>query len=99
MSEQRYAIDQFVEDYTLVTDNEFEAYSETMEMAKEHETVSALSDQMRDEFESYIAGVVERERELGHEIGALLISEMLMNWGSSAFDRIASHYLEKAAEL
>jgi hypothetical protein len=98
MSEQRYAIDQFVEDYTLVTDNEFEAYSETMEMAKEHETVSALSDQMRDEFESYISGVVERERELGHEIGALLISQMLIGWGSSAFDRIASHYLEKAAE-
>jgi hypothetical protein len=98
MSEQRYAVDQFVEDYTLVTDNEFEAYSETMELTKEHETVSALSDQMRDEFESYIAGVVERERELGHEIGALLISQMLMNWGSDAFDRIARHYLEKAAE-
>jgi len=98
MTEQRYAIDQFVEDYTLVTDNEFQAYSETMEMTKEHETVSALSDQMRDEFESYIAGVVERERELGHEIGALLISQMLMNWGSDAFDRIARHYLEKAAQ-
>ena len=98
MTEQRYAIDQFVEDYTLVTDNEFEAYSETMEMTKEYETVSALSDQMRDEFESYISGVVERESELGHEIGALLISQMLMNWGSDAFDRIARHYLEKAAE-
>lgn len=98
MTEQRYAIDQFVEDYTLVTDNEFEAYSETMEMTKEYETVSALSDQMEDEFESYISGVVERERELGHEIGALLISQMLMNWGSDAFDQIARHYLEKAAE-
>ena len=98
MSEQRLAVDQFVEDYTLVTDNEFEAYSETMEMTKEHETVSALSDQMRDEFESYISGVVERERELGHEIGALLISQMLIGWGSRAFDQIARHYLEKAAE-
>jgi hypothetical protein len=98
MTEQRYAIDQFVEDYTLVTDNQFEAYSETMELAKEYETILTLSDQLRDQFESYIAEVVERESELGHETGALLISQLLMNWGSSAFDRIASHYLEKAAE-
>ena len=98
MSEQRYAIDQFVEDYTLVTDNQFEAYSETMELTKEYETVSALSDQLRDQFESYIADVAERESELGHEIGALLISQLLMNWGSDAFDRIARHYLEKAGE-
>ena len=98
MSEQRYAIDQFVEDYTLVVDNDYESYSETMEMTKEYETLSALSDQLRDEFESYISGVVERESELGHETGALLISQLLMNWGSDTFDRIASHYLEKAAE-
>jgi hypothetical protein len=98
MSEQRYAIDQFVEDYTLVTDNQFEAYSEIMELTKEYESISALSDQLRDQFESYIADVAERESELGHEIGALLISQLLMNWGSSAFDRIASHYLEKAGE-
>jgi len=98
MSEQRYAIDQFVEDYTLVTDNQSEAYSEVMELTKEYESISALSDQLRDQFESYIADVAERESELGHEIGALLISQLLMNWGSSAFDRIASHYLEKAGE-
>jgi len=98
MSEQRYAIDQFVEDYTLVTDNQSEAYSEVMELTKEYESISALSDQLRDQFESYIADVAERESELGHEIGALLISQLLMNWGSSTFDRIASHYLVKAGE-
>lgn len=98
MSEQRYAIDQFVEDYTLVVDNDHESYSETMEMTKEYETVSALSDQMRDEFERYISEVAEREDERGNTTGALLISQLLMNWGSDAFDRIARHYLEKAAE-
>ena len=98
MTEQRLAVDQFVEDYLLITDNESEAYSEIMEMTKEYETVSALSDQMREEFESYISGVVERESELGHEPGALLISQMLIGWGSRAFDQIARHYLEKAAE-
>ena len=98
MSEQRYAIDQFVEDYTLVVDNDHESYSETMEMAKEYETISALSDQMRDEFERYISEVAEREDERGNTTGALLISQLLLNWGSDAFDRIARHYLEKAGE-
>lgn len=98
MSEQRYAIDQFVEDYTLVVDNDHESYSETMEMTKEYETVSALSDQMRDEFERYISEVAEREDERGNTTGALLISQLLLNWGSDAFDRIARHYLEKAGE-
>lgn len=98
MEEQRYAIDQFVDDFTLVADNDHDTYSEIMEMTKEHETVSALSDQLQEEFESYISQMAERESELGHTTEALLISQLLLNWGSPAFDRIARHYLEKAAE-
>jgi hypothetical protein len=98
MTEQRYAIDQFVDDFTLVVDNDQDLYSEVMEATKEYETVPALSDQLREDFESYVSQVAERERELGHTGEALLISQLLMNWGESAFDRIARHYLEKAAE-
>jgi hypothetical protein len=98
MNEQRYAIDQFVDDFTLVADNDQDIYSEIMEATKEYETVSALSDQLREDFESYVSQVAERERELGHTGEALLISQMLIGWGSDAFDRIARHYLEKAGE-
>ena len=55
--------------------------------------MSGLSDELKAEFENYISQVVERERESGHEIGALLISQMLIGWGSSTFDQIARHYI------
>jgi hypothetical protein len=60
--------------------------------------MSALSDKLREEFETYISQVVEREKENGHEIGALLISQMLIGWGASSFDLIAKHYLRLKTE-
>lgn len=41
----------------------------------------------------YIGQVVEREREQGYEVGALLIAQMLNNWGANSFDIVARHYL------
>jgi 5,10-methenyltetrahydromethanopterin hydrogenase len=88
------AQDQFVEDYLLVVDNEREAYDEAMEIAKSGDMVQ-VSEKMREQFETYITEVAEREREAGHEVGALLISQLLLNWGSDTFDRIARHFLDK----
>jgi hypothetical protein len=85
---------QFVEDYTLVVDNDFNAYTEIMEKQNTKAlNMSGLSDELKAEFETYISQVVERERENGHEVGALLISQMLIGWGSSTFDQIARHYI------
>ena len=93
------AMSQFAHDYRLVVDNDFNAYSKIMQM-QETQTgnMSALSDKLREEFETYISQVVEREKENGHEIGALLISQMLIGWGSSTFDLIAKHYLRLKTE-
>jgi hypothetical protein len=90
---------QFADDYIIVVDNDFNAYTKIMEM-QETKTgnMPALSDKLRGEFETYISQVVEREQENGHEIGALLISQMLLNWGSSTFDLIAKHYLRLKTE-
>ena len=55
--------------------------------------MSGLSDELKAEFENYITQVVEREKENGHELGVLLISQMLIGWGSSTFDQIARHYI------
>lgn len=88
------AVEQFVEDYTLVIDNDFNSYSEIMDMAEtKSKNMTALSDKLREEFNDYISQVVEREKENGHEVGALLISQMLIGWGSSTFDQIARHYI------
>jgi hypothetical protein len=86
--------DQFANDYTLVVDNDSDSYHEVMEMPELLAgNMSGLSDKLREQFETYISQVVERERENGHEAGALLISQMLIGLGSTTFDRIARHYI------
>lgn len=88
------ALEQFITDYTLVIDNDYDAYREVMDKEETNaKNVSGLSDVLRNEFETYISQVVEREREAGHEAGALLISQMLIGWGSWTFDQIAKHYI------
>jgi hypothetical protein len=86
--------EQFTEDYTLVIDNDQDSYNEIMEMPELLAgNVSGLSDKLRARFEEYIGQVVEREKENGQQAGALLISQMLMNWGAGTFDKIAKHYI------
>jgi hypothetical protein len=86
--------DAIATDYILVTENDSESYHEIMEMPELLAgNMSGLSDRLREEFETYISQVVEREKENGHEAGALLISQLLIGWGSSTFDRIARHYI------
>lgn len=91
--------EQFVSDYCLVVDNDFNAYAEIMDKQEtEVKNVSGLSDVLRAEFETYISQVVEREKENGHEVGSLLISQMLIGWGSDVFDDIARHYIQLKTE-
>lgn len=81
-------------DYILVTENDSDSYHEIMEMPQLLAgNMSGLSDRLREEFETYISEVAERERENGHEAGALLISQMLIGLGSTTFDIIARHYI------
>jgi hypothetical protein len=90
------AREQFVSDYLLVIDNDRHAYSEVMELVAKHEgNVPAISDQMREEFEEYISQVAEREQEDGRLVGSLLISQLLIGFGSDAFDDIARHFVEQ----
>jgi hypothetical protein len=90
------AKDQFVNDYTLIIDNDYNAYREVMEIAnKENAGVSAISEQLREQFEQYVAEVADRESELGNETGSMLIRQMLNGWGSDTFDAIARHYIGK----
>jgi hypothetical protein len=90
---------QFAEDYILVTENDQDTYREILDMATTKAgDMSGLSDKLREQFENYIGEVVEREREAGHEVGALLISQMLTGWGSTTFDIIARHWLALKTE-
>jgi hypothetical protein len=84
---------QFVEDYLLVSDNNFTAYRLAMQMAKESGgSVSKMSDTLRDQYERAISQVIERERKL-NEYTADLLAQLLLGWGSPVFDDIARHYI------
>lgn len=91
---QPQATHQFAEDYILVTENDQDSYREILDMEETQAgNMSGLSDRLREQWEAYIGEVAERERENGHEVGALLISQMLTGWGSTTFDIIARHWL------
>ncbi len=93
------AKDQFVNDYTLVVDNDFTAWREVMDIVRSKgHNVAVVSDELREQFEQYIGEVADREEQQGNQVGALLIQQMLLNWGSDAFDAIARHYIGKDEE-
>jgi hypothetical protein len=93
------AREQFFNDYTLVVDNEREQFEDILGRENTRAgSVSGLSDELREEFETYISQVADRESEAGHEIGSMLIREMLVGFGSAVFDDIARHYIEKLEE-
>ncbi len=93
------AREQFFNDYTLVVDNEREQFEDILGRDNTRAgSVSGLSDELREEFETYISQVADRESEAGHEIGSMLIREMLIGFGSAVFDDIARHYIEKLEE-
>lgn len=89
------AREQFVQDFTLVTDNHNEAYDEARELVRQNPEISDLALAFADQFENYIQEVADREDELGHEYGALLLRQLLLGYGVGAFYSIAKHYKEE----
>jgi hypothetical protein len=93
------AKEQFVNDYTLVIDNDFTAWREVMDVVRSKDrNLVVVSEELREQFEQYVGEVADREEQLGNQVGALLIQQMLLNWGSDAFDAIARHYIGKDEE-
>lgn len=97
--EQPTASAQFATDYTTVIDNNSEAYSLALDIARESGgNVATASDVFRAQFENAIAQVIEREEEQGNTLIADLIRELLLGFGSTPFDLIAKHYIDTDLE-
>lgn len=95
------AREQFVNDFTIVVDNNAEAYFETIDLVRaERENVPAISDTMREAFEEQVskALLVLRQSEEVEPVTADLMHELLLGWGSDVFDDIARHYIGKDSE-
>ena len=96
MLDTRNAIaEQFADDYLLVMDNDYDAYTELRQTAKESEGIAQLSDTLRDEYETLAAQVVEIVEDKISPIAGLLIAQLLQGQGSLPFDLIAKELLER----
>lgn len=91
---------QFVKDYTLVIDNDFDAYTEVIDTVKGFgvKSVIHIADSLQRQFEGYISEVADREDELGNTTGALLIRQLLIGYGYSTFDAVARHYIQTVVD-
>jgi hypothetical protein len=85
-------VEQFVEDFILVTDNDRDSYDEARIIVQEKENLTDIAEEFQEQFETYISQVAEREQALGNEAGALIIRQLLLGWGDDAFRAIARHY-------
>lgn len=89
------AREQFVSDFTLVVDNNYEAYTDTMNSLTE--SVATNSDQIRAGYEEEISKALDvlRQSKKVQEVTIDLISQLMLGWGADEFDDIARHYMEK----
>jgi len=89
------AREQFVSDFTLVVDNNYEAYTDTMNSLGD--SVSANSDKIREGYEVAIHQALEvlRQNKDIQAVTVELISQIMFGWGNDEFDDIARHYMDK----
>ena len=96
-------VDQFVQDFTLVVDNDKEMFEHIMNSTSTiNKNVVELSEELKDEFEARIYFVMQDLNKGGKynsgKLTALLISQMLMNLGSETYDTLARYYIEIKTE-
>lgn len=89
------AREQFVKDFTLVVDNNYEAYTDTLNSLGN--SLSANSDQIRESYEVAISHALDvlRQNKGVEEVTIDLISQVMLGWGAVTFDEIARHYMDR----
>jgi hypothetical protein len=87
--------EQFKQDFLLVMENDYEAYTELMADVKNTEGIVQLSDTLRGEWETLAEQVTEIVTEQVSEIAGLLIAQLLQGQGSLPFDLIAKQLREE----
>lgn len=99
MNNELTTSEQFAQDFLLVMENDFEAYQELMETAKNSHTLPDLSDTLRNEWETLAEQVKELVEENISPTAGLLIGQLLQGQGSRPFDLIAKELLIMNKEM
>jgi hypothetical protein len=85
---------QFADDFWLVMQNDYEAYSELMDNVRNTGSIVELSDALREDWETLAEQVTELVTEQISEIAGLLIAQIINGQGSLPFDLIAKQLRE-----
>ena len=85
---------QFVEDFLLVSENDYDTYMDYTALVK-IEGVAKASEKIQEQFENWISELAETEDERGNGYGSLLLKQLLIGWGSDTFYKIAKQFEEE----
>lgn len=92
------AREQFIQDYLLVTENVQDSYYEHISLVSGMRILEA-SEIMRDRFEEWVVTLANKEEERGNELGALLLKQLLLGYGSDTFYAIAERFDEIGSDI
>jgi hypothetical protein len=85
------AQEQFIEDFLLVSENDYDTYLDLTSTVKS-EGVLKTSEKIQEQFENWISQIADQEEEKGNEYGSLLLKQLLIGWGSDSFYKIATRF-------
>lgn len=88
---EKTARDQFVEDFLLVAENDYEFYQQHREIYKFY-GATHCAQVIQEEFERWIDSLAGEEEERSNEFGALLLRQLLIGWGDETFYKIAERF-------
>ena len=85
------AQEQFIEDFLLVSENDYDTYLDLTSTVKS-EGVLKASEKIQEQFENWITQLADQEEGRGNEYGSLLLKQLLIGWGSDSFYKIAKRF-------
>ena len=90
------AQEQFVSDFLLVSENEYDTYIDYTSLVKS-EGVAKAGEVIQEQFENWVSQLAEQEEERGNSYGSQLLKQLLIGWGSDSFYKIAKQFEEEIA--
>jgi hypothetical protein len=93
------AAEQFANDYLLVIENDQDAWDDAKAIARSYDyNLAKVSDEIRDQWENLVEQLARYTDEKYLGCASLILRQTLSGWGSTPFDLIARHIIERDKE-
>lgn len=88
------AQEQFVEDFLLVSENDYDIYLDYTSLVK-IKGVAKTAEIIQEQFENWVSELAEEQEEKNNAYGALLLRQLLIGWGADSFYKIAERFIQE----